>query len=196
MISRTGLTALMALVLLLVAARALAQSGGDFDLSRAIISGGGETSSSGGAFELGGSIGDPAAGQELSGGTYTLAGGFWNGLANSKPVAVNDTYAVNRGYTLDVAAKGVLSNDTDADGNPLTAIVVATTTAGTLTLNSNGSFKYVHGGTATTTDTFTYKANDGVDDSGIATVTIHTLPPLLQQGKLTTTDANALLAGC
>ena len=195
MISRTGLTAIMALVLLLVAVRALAQTGGGFDLSRTVISGGGDTFSSGGAFSVGGTVGDPAAGQDLSGGTFTLAGGFWNGVTNSAPVAVNDTYAVNRGHTLDVAAKGVLANDTDADGNPLTAVLVVNTTAGTLTLNSDGSFKYVHGGSATTIDTFTYNANDRTANSGSATVTIHTLPALLQQGKLTTTDTNVRLMG-
>ena len=39
-------------------------------------------------------------------------------------------------------APGVLGNDTDAEGNPLTAALVATTTQGTLTLNANGSFSY------------------------------------------------------
>ena len=42
---------------------------------------------------------------------------------------------------------------------------------GTLTLNANGSFSYT-ADTGTTSDSFTYKANDGTADSDIATVTI------------------------
>ena len=36
---------------------------------------------------------------------------------NDAPVAVNDSYNVNEDGTLNVAAPGVLANDTDADDN-------------------------------------------------------------------------------
>lgn len=94
--------------------------------------------------------------------------------ANAAPVAVADTYSVGRGGTLTQAAPGVLSNDTDADANTLTAIKVSDPANGTLTLNSNGSFVYVHNGSSTTTgDSFTYKVNDGTVDGNTATVTIN-----------------------
>ena len=58
------------------------------------------------------------------------------------PVAVNDAYDVRVGETLAVGAPGVLGNDTDADGDPLTASLVAAPSFGTLTLNGDGSFDY------------------------------------------------------
>jgi VCBS repeat-containing protein len=73
---------------------------------------------------------------------------------------------------LNIAAAGVLGNDTDADGNTLTAAKVSDPTHGTLTLNSNGSFVYTPSTNYTGTDTCTYRANDGVTNSNTATVTI------------------------
>jgi VCBS repeat-containing protein len=95
---------------------------------------------------------------------------------NEAPVAANDSYSVNEDITLTVAAPGVLGNDIDADGNPLTAILVSTTSKGTLTFNSNGSFSYTPNANFNGTDSFTYKANDGTVDSNIATVTITVNP--------------------
>ena len=42
--------------------------------------------------------------------------------STTPPVAVNDAYTTNEDTALTVAAAGVLANDTDADGDPLTAI--------------------------------------------------------------------------
>ena len=96
---------------------------------------------------------------------------------NDAPTAVNDSYNVNEGGTLNVAAPGVLGNDTDPDSPSLTAILVTGPAhASSFTLNSDGSFTYVHDGSETTSDTFTYKANDGSLDSNVATVTIHVAP--------------------
>jgi hypothetical protein len=67
---------------------------------------------------------------------------------------------------------GVLSNDTDVDSDPLTAVLVTGPTDGTLTLNNDGSFTYTPDADFYGTDTFTYKANDGTVDGNIATVTI------------------------
>src|SRR6185369_7297350 len=60
----------------------------------------------------------------------------------------------------------------DLDGDTLTAVLVSQPTHGTLTLNGNGSFSYVPATNYHGPDSFTYKANDGQADSGIATVTI------------------------
>ena len=44
---------------------------------------------------------------------------------NDAPIAVDDSYGVNEGATLSVPAlPGVLANDTDAEGTPLTARLV------------------------------------------------------------------------
>ena len=66
----------------------------------------------------------------------------------------------------------VLANDSDPDGNPLTAILVSGPSNGSLTLNADGTFNYTPNSGFTGTDSFTYKANDGALDSNVATVTI------------------------
>ena len=93
-------------------------------------------------------------------------------LTNAAPIAQNDAYVVGQNGTILVQApNGVLANDTDADGDTLTAIKVSDPAHGTVTLNPNGSFTYQHGG-GTAPDSFTYKANDGKADSNVVTVSI------------------------
>ena len=45
--------------------------------------------------------------------------------------------------TLTVPAPGILANDSDADGDSLTAVLAAGPTQGTLSLSANGGFTYV-----------------------------------------------------
>jgi len=61
---------------------------------------------------------------------------------NRPPVAVDDVYTARLGETLTVPGPGVLANDTDLDGDPLTALLVADPSRGTLSLNPDGSFDY------------------------------------------------------
>lgn len=94
------------------------------------------------------------------------------------PVAKADSYSVQRGGTLVVAAAtGVLVNDTEPQSKPLTAILVSSTTQGTLTLNADGGFTYINNGSAATSDSFTYKANNGTVDTTAATATITITDP-------------------
>ncbi|MGN7808617.1 Ig-like domain-containing protein, partial [Flavobacterium sp. 22659] len=112
---------------------------------------------------------------------------------NDAPVAVKDEYTVDEGATLNVpAAKGVLSNDTDVEGDALTAILVTGPSHGTLTLNADGSFTYVHDGSETTTDSFTYKANDGNLDSNTVTVKITVNP--VNDAPVANSDTNNVIA--
>jgi hypothetical protein len=77
------------------------------------------------------------------------------------------------------------------DGDGLSAIQVSGPSNGTLSLDANGSFVYTPNANFHGTDTFTYKANDGTDDSNVATVTITVNapppppPPANTQGKIT-----------
>lgn len=100
--------------------------------------------------------------------------------SNTAPVALDDgPYSVNPGEKLSVPAKGVLENDSDADGDTLTAALVpgfGPNCATSFLLKQDGSFTYTAdlagcpGG-----DSFSYIANDGKADSNIAVVTI-TIP--------------------
>ena len=95
---------------------------------------------------------------------------------NHPPVAANDSYSVAQGATLSVAARGVLSNDTDVDGNVLSAVRVSNPLNGLVTLNSDGSFTYKPNTGFAGTDSFTYLASDGALSSNISTVTITVTP--------------------
>ena len=66
----------------------------------------------------------------------------------------------------------MLTNDTDADLNPLTTVLVTLPTHGALTLNGDGSFTYVPAANYHGSDSFTYRASDGVTSSAPATVSL------------------------
>jgi VCBS repeat-containing protein len=91
---------------------------------------------------------------------------------NTPPVANNDSYSTPANTPLTVAVPGLLTNDTDLDNDPLTAVFVTNPTNGTLTLNPNGSFTYTPAAGYSGLDSFTYQANDGTANSNTATVTI------------------------
>ncbi|HVK07445.1 MAG TPA: Ig-like domain-containing protein, partial [Gemmataceae bacterium] len=92
---------------------------------------------------------------------------------NDPPVADNDAYATDEDTQLVVpAGTGVLNGDSDPEGSPLTAVLVDTVQHGSLTLNSDGSFTYTPAANYNGTDSFTYRANDGVLNSNLATVTL------------------------
>ena len=91
---------------------------------------------------------------------------------NNAPVAVVDAYRTARDAALDVPAPGVLGNDTDADADPLTAILNSDVAHGSLTLQTDGSFSYTPTVGYNGPDSFTYHANDSTDDSNVATVSI------------------------
>ncbi len=89
------------------------------------------------------------------------------------PTANTDSYSVNEGNTLTVSAAGVLANDFDLDGPlPIVAVNASTPSHGSLTLNSDGSFTYIHDGSETTFDVFYYQAYDGAEYSSSAAVNI------------------------
>ena len=115
---------------------------------------------------------------------------------NDPPVANDDDYSVNEDTTLTVSAPGVLSNDTDVENNPLTAVLITGVSHGTLSLNSNGGFQYTPDGNYYGTDTFTYQAYDGNSYSNTATVTITIIgvndPPVANNDYYTTDEDTTL----
>lgn len=102
---------------------------------------------------------------------------------NFAPVAANDgPYPWVEGGTLSSAAPGVLANDSDPDGDALTAVNYSTPAVGTLTGSPDGSFGWSLPMGSTGTRTFTYQAQDpSLATSGAATVTVQVqanLPPV------------------
>lgn len=87
---------------------------------------------------------------------------------NDAPLALNNSYTLTTGATL--TGSNVLDNDSDEEGDVLTATLVTSPTHGALTLAANGFFTYTHNGSETLTDTFAYVANDGITTSNVATV--------------------------
>jgi len=97
------------------------------------------------------------------------------------PMAVDDNYTLikgppkkgNRDYVLEVSAEdGVLANDTDADGDSLTAVMLTQPIRGGITFNSDGSFRYRLNDEFVGTVIFTYQVSDGNGGTDTATVTI------------------------
>ena len=107
--------------------------------------------------------------------TVSITVNSTGGGGNAAPVAVADSYTVGKGLTLTVAAAtGVLANDSDADGDTLTAVFVSGPTTGTLeAFGTDGSFTYKTPDANFTGDvTFVYQASDGTDLSALTTVNI------------------------
>lgn len=90
--------------------------------------------------------------------------------ANAAPVARANAYSVNEDKLL--RGVSVLRNDSDANGDPLTARLVKGTTKGKLTLRANGTFTYKPRANFFGTDSFTYRASDGKSSSNVVKVTI------------------------
>src|SRR5262249_60862938 len=103
--------------------------------------------------------------------SYTASDGFASSgmamvtlnvhAANQPPTATGDGYSVAHNDVLLVAAPGVLGNDTDPDGDPLTAVLVSGPSSGTLSLSSDGSLSYTPAANFAGTATFTHTAHGG-----------------------------------
>jgi Bacterial Ig domain len=99
------------------------------------------------------------------------------GPAPHAPVAAADAYVVAAGAILDVPpASGVLVNDSDPDGDPLTAEKVADPSYGIAFLSQEGAVVYVPALGFSGTDTFTYRASDGLLRSDVTAVTVTVVP--------------------
>ncbi len=117
-------------------------------------------------------------------------------VSNLPPVANNDSYTTPEDTALTVPAAGVLANDTDANADTLTAILVAAPAHGALTLSPNGGFTYTPVTNYNGPDAFTYQASDGVNSSTVATVSLTITPvsdvPIAFSRSLTNAEDAAL----
>ncbi len=96
---------------------------------------------------------------------------------SAPPTANNDAYTVSNG-TISVPASGVLANDTNPGGQPMTASLIGPASHGMAMLSQNGSFTYTAMPGYSGTDSFTYSVTAGGLTSNTATVTLTvTAPP-------------------
>jgi VCBS repeat-containing protein len=86
---------------------------------------------------------------------------------NDAPVANDDEFDVDQGEEY----VGQLTGS-DIEEDDLTFLVVVNPLHGSLVINADGTFTYVHDGSENFEDSFTFKVNDGLADSNVATVTI------------------------
>lgn len=91
--------------------------------------------------------------------------------ANHAPVAAEDTLA-KRLY-LSIRPQDILGNDTDADGDALSVVILSPPTYGALVENGDGTWRYVpERWMEEWSVSFTYAASDGLVQSAPATVTL------------------------
>ena len=111
----------------------------------------------------------------------------------SLPVVANgDSYTMEENTALTVGAPGILANDTGGAGS-LSAILVGGPSHGTLTLTNNGSFGYAPANNFVGSDSFTYRATDGQNTSGVATVTINVNNPPVANNDIYTSTPGTIL---
>jgi len=92
------------------------------------------------------------------------------------PLTAPDSATVDEGGTVNI---NVLANDTARD-NPINAASVTVVTSpinGTVTVNSSGVIQYIHNGSETTADSFTYRVSDTAGlTSATTTVSLVVVP--------------------
>ncbi|HUR17472.1 MAG TPA: Ig-like domain-containing protein, partial [Acidimicrobiales bacterium] len=112
--------------------------------------------------------------RDAEGGTDTGLVTITVGASNAAPVAVDDNYVTDEDTALTVAAPGLLGNDSDANGDPLTAGSASDPANGTVTVGTDGAFTYTPDPNFAGTDTFTYAVRDGWSgtDTGLVTIAV------------------------
>ena len=120
--------------------------------------------------------------------------------ANDPPVSRDDSYFVANPTSITsnsltvLAATGVLANNTDINGQTITALLVTGPSHGSLKLVSEGSFTYNPNAGFGWIDTFTYRAVDsGQLQGNLATVTIQVTSSPTANADAFSTPENTLL---
>jgi VCBS repeat-containing protein len=111
-------------------------------------------------------------------GMVPVVGGPLAGTLRNAVIAASDKAPspTDDGYVIDEDTQvtgNVLVNDTDADGDPLTAAIKTQPAHGAVTFNTDGTFTYTPTANYNGTDAFTYAVSDGQrNTTGTVTVTI------------------------
>ncbi|NWF67515.1 MAG: tandem-95 repeat protein [Chloroflexi bacterium] len=100
---------------------------------------------------------------------------------NHHPHAGNDFYSTTVNTPLNIGAPGVLANDADPDGDPLTVTSFDALSAngGAVVVNPDGSFSYTPALDFVGVDTFVYVISDGLggEDQAVVTINVTAQPP-------------------
>ena len=98
-------------------------------------------------------------------------------LANNAPTANADAYNTDVNSPLSVTGVGMLTNDRDPDGDQMTAVLASGPAHGTVTIDSDGSFRYTPTAGFTGSDSFSYTVSDGHGGWNVGTVAITIFAP-------------------
>ena len=115
-------------------------------------------------------VGDPDGGATSVTVTVTVTG------ENDLPAPIADSYVAAEDTPLIVIAPGVLTNDTDVDGDSLTAVLGTPPSSGSVVLAADGSFTYTPAADFVGSDGFSYVVDDGAGGSSTGTVVIEVSP--------------------
>lgn len=118
----------------------------------------------------------------------------------AKPDALADAYGLPQGGSLTIgkAAEGVLANDSDLEGDPLSAVVAAQPLHGELELHADGTFTYTPQPEFYGVDKFSYRASDGVLTSAVTEVQLtveRVIPATKANDDVYQVDEGGSLAG-
>ena len=109
---------------------------------------------------------------------YTGTATVWDDLTwGTAPVSGNDAFTTPANTALTVGAAGVLGNDSDADGDALTAALSRAPNNGPSSCGPTAASPTCPRPGFSGVDTFDYRANDGTGNGNDATVTIAVQPP-------------------
>lgn len=117
--------------------------------------------------------------------------------SNYPPIGISDDYVIAEDSSLSIAAPGVLLNDSDPDGNEITAVLEDGVNHGELDLSLDGSFIYNPEINYSGIDEFSYRASDGYALSELVIVTLQITPindpPSAIDDTRTTSEDTAVL---
>ncbi|WP_367113333.1 cadherin-like domain-containing protein [Zoogloea sp.] len=136
-------------------------------------------------------------GADTEAGTHVLTIGV-NPLSDA-PIGKNDSYVLDEDGFIQLENGGVLANDTDPDGLPLSAELVSGPANGQLTLESNGSFRFTPDADWNGVDGFSYRPSNGQEVGDIVRVTLTVTPvndaPTLVKASFPLTAGGAVTLG-
>jgi YVTN family beta-propeller protein/VCBS repeat-containing protein len=115
---------------------------------------------------------------------------------NNAPIAGTDSFSTDEDVELAIGAPGVLGNDSDPEGQALSAMLVSGPTHGTLVLKADGSFTYTPAANYFGPDSFVYRASDGELESSdtVVEITVNSVndAPVAADDSYTVAEDNAL----